>query len=256
MSKSNRPQVHIALEGRKVVGLFVVALLVLGLFFALGVNVGGALKAVETSREVPSSLANLDARNNALKAQQNAQNPASPVPTPTPAPAPTAYPAPAPSPAAVPAPVPTPSPTPAAKPAATAPTPAPEAAKPTVFPAQTAPAPEAKKAPEPAAKPAKEAEKPKEKEKETAKEKDAEKAESGYSVQFASFPSKAKAESVLSAYKAFDKRQPYISQATKDGGKTIYRLRIGHFKTRQQAEAYQTIFEMKTPHKKTMVVNP
>ena len=57
MPKSNRPQLQITLESRKILLLFVGALLLVGLFFALGVQVGGAFRAVESSREAPSSLA-------------------------------------------------------------------------------------------------------------------------------------------------------------------------------------------------------
>ena len=67
-----------------------------------------------------------------------------------------------------------------------------------------------------------------------------------YTLQMASLPSREKAEEYVRKFKTFDKRKPYIVSAEIPGRGTWYRIKIGKFTTKEQAMAYQSLFEAKT----------
>lgn len=67
-----------------------------------------------------------------------------------------------------------------------------------------------------------------------------------YAIQVSSSPDRHKAESWVKSYKPFDSRKPYITEGYVEGKGTWYRIKIGSFQTREQAAAYQAIFEART----------
>ncbi len=67
-----------------------------------------------------------------------------------------------------------------------------------------------------------------------------------YTLQIASLPARAKAEEYVKNFKSFDRRKPFVTTADIPGKGTWYRVKIGKFETKEQALAYQSIFEAKT----------
>ncbi len=67
-----------------------------------------------------------------------------------------------------------------------------------------------------------------------------------YTLQIASFPSRDKADSYVSRFKAVGNRKPFITPAEVPGKGTWYRVKIGKFETKEQALAFQSIFEART----------
>jgi len=74
-----------------------------------------------------------------------------------------------------------------------------------------------------------------------------------YAIQIFSVADKNRAEDYISKFNAFDRRKPY-SVAVDIPGKGIwYRVKIGKFETKEQALAYQSIFESKTGRSGTIL---
>ena len=67
-----------------------------------------------------------------------------------------------------------------------------------------------------------------------------------YSLQIASLPSRERADQFIKEFKPFDKRKPFIVPSAVPGKGTWHRVKIGRFETKEQAMAYQSIFESKT----------
>lgn len=74
-----------------------------------------------------------------------------------------------------------------------------------------------------------------------------------YAIQISSLGNKINAEKFISNYKPFDSRKPYIVEVSIPGKGTWYRIKIGRFKTKEQALAYQSIFEAKKGIKNTIL---
>ncbi len=67
-----------------------------------------------------------------------------------------------------------------------------------------------------------------------------------YAVQISSFKEEAQAKNFVKSFQSFDNRKPYIVPSEVPGKGTWYRVKIGRFDTREQAMAYQSIFEART----------
>ena len=198
-----RDELQLSLDGRKVASVVVGALVILGVVFVLGMNVGKQLALRRAATEVAGDLEALD------------RAPAAPAPAKeepltfhdeltkgTGAPAPAPPPAPAPSPPAV-----APPAAPAARPEAqaeaiAAPPPAPP-------PAAAAPAPRAS----PSAPPAK-----------------------PWTVQLAASQDRADAERAAARFSALG---PRVEEADVPGRGRFWRVRVGAFDTREEAERYR-----------------
>lgn len=74
-----------------------------------------------------------------------------------------------------------------------------------------------------------------------------------YAIQISSLGNQANAQKFVSNYKPFDSRKPYIVEVNIPGKGTWYRIKIGRFKTKEQALAYQSIFEAKKGIKNTIL---
>jgi cell division protein FtsN len=194
-----RDELQLSLDGRKVASVVVGALVILGVVFVLGVNVGKQLAIRRAATEVAGDLDALD------------HAPAPPPPAKeepltfheeltkgTPAPPPAAAPA-APAPAAA-------APTPAPAPAAAAPTPAPTPAVPP--PAAAAPAPSF-----PSAAP-----------------------DEPWTVQLAASQDRTEAERLAARFSAL---RPRIEVADVPGKGRFFRVRVGAFDSREAAERYR-----------------
>jgi len=266
MRELNRPKTRITftLDQHRVTALFIVGIVVVAVIFAIGVLVGKRLGSV-ASPQTPQAVS-------ALPTPKAAAGPEMPSEHGTLAAAPKAD--------APPATAPVVTPEEASQKAealkaieASAKAGATPEAKP-----ETPPAAEPQKveeklaatggkaaAPAPAAEPetlvakekAKEADKPKEKEEKKTEVKKTEvepaadtnqtQAPDGkyYTLQIASFPNKDKAEDFIHGFKAFDKRKPFVTTHEVPGKGTWYRVKIGKFASKEQALAYQSIFEAK-----------
>jgi len=240
MRDQNRPvhKVEFSLDNRRMLLLFAAGVVVLALSFSLGVMVGKRLGLVAACPDSPESLATVQQQDQDYKERREELAKA--------VPAPEAKPEAKPEPAAKPEPKQEPKPEPIAKPE---PKPAPVAKpkpKPEPKPELVA-KPEPKPKPEPVAKP-----EPKPDPEPQATQTPAPE-NRFYAIQIMSVAAKENAERYIKKYKAFDNRKPYIVKADVPGKGTWYRVKIGKFKTKEQALAYQSIFEAKTDTKSTIL---
>jgi|GEM_PF-3496818 len=77
-----------------------------------------------------------------------------------------------------------------------------------------------------------------------------------YTLQLASFPAKDGADKFVKNFKPFDTRKPFVTEVDlADKGKW-YRVKIGQFESKEQAMAYQSIFEARTGRSTMIVLEP
>ncbi len=200
--RTSREKFEISLDGRQVASIVVGALVILGVVFVLGLNVGKQIGMRQAEVAVaPGDLEALDRApapapatkepltfHDRLTKEQPAPPPAAPSasPTPTPTPTPTPAPSPAPPPTPGPAVVDHPAPAPAPKPVEAAPRAEPPPDRP-------------------------------------------------WTVQLAAAQDRAEAERTAARFAALN---PRIESADVPGKGRFYRVRVGAFETKQDAERY------------------
>ncbi|RJO66552.1 MAG: SPOR domain-containing protein [Myxococcales bacterium] len=266
MRDNPRPGAKLAfsLDGRQTALLFIGGVIVLAIVFSLGVTLGKRLTLVVEQPKTENVLQTVDQQAEIYKrqaealaqAQQAAEPAQQQIPPPVPSEAKPASSAPSAAAEAKPAPAPPPPPAPPPSAAMEA---AARTQEPTEEAAETTPQKDGKPVPPPPAVTTGSNPTPEAGEKSTAppEPSPAPAAQEGqaqtpapegkfYTLQIASLPSRDQAENFAKKYKPFDSRKPFISSAEVPGKGVWYRVKVGKFETKEQALAYQSIFESKT----------
>lgn len=210
-----RDRVELALDGRQIASVVVGALVLLGVVFVLGLNIGRQLAVKQLEAGRGDALAALDepppaapVREDALTYHDRLTKDRAPPPEEPPA----AQPSP-----------------PSAAPIAAAPAPAPAAPAAKADPAKVAAAPAAEVASRPEPKAA---------------------ARAGFVVQVVATPSKAEADRLAGKLKAWS---PRVEAAEVAGKGKLYRVRVGSFGTKPEAEKFLKGFTAKSGSKGLVV---
>jgi DedD protein len=238
-------QVELSLDNRQIFLLFFASAVLLSLVFALGVVVGKRMDGVPSRPSATDPLALLDQMGGDEADDLSYQQALSPTAAAKPAVAPAAAAAPAPAapaaPAAAPAPAARPAPVPAVVAAKPAAPPQPPQAKPA--PAKPAPGPDKAKPAKPkAVAAADDGAAGKDKAGKPKKEASSEAGDGSYTLQLSSFQEKREAETFMEKLRQTGLK-PYMTPTNIPGRGVWYRVRLGHFKSWDDALSAKQNFE-------------